>query len=415
MRQSVPIVQGYLSPRACRHIQVLCRYPLGPAGHFRYFVSDTPAMMPLRNAKGGRAVHLTILSLLLATFARPASHRSPSPMPRPRRAACSIRRGARPATDRGGRRHHRPRPGEGRRRLTSEQLRGKLVNPQKLGTPPGASPTSVTSQESEIDALTTFLEQRREPVDRGSRPATTRTERPARPARHPDQLDALSSRRTACHRRPTGRPDFGRSAPLALEIGCGTGHFILQRASQQPETDFLAIDIYNKGCLKTCSKLDAAGRDQRPGPAYRGPRTAGHSHSGRQSAGHLHQLPRPLAEETSSRPAPGQSGFSASWPCSRLAPDGDFFFSSDSSRLRRRGRAACSTGIPGFCNQLPVAVCRAIAGIPALQVPAPVSRPGLPVHFVHHRRDPAVDPPAHVPPPDSAHGFRAGAPGSRHA
>ena len=52
---------------------------------------------------------------------------------------------------------------------------------------------------------------------------------------------------------------FGRPAPLALEIGCGTGHFVLQLASGHPETDFLAIDIYNKGCLKTCSKLDAAG------------------------------------------------------------------------------------------------------------------------------------------------------------
>jgi len=58
---------------------------------------------------------------------------------------------------------------------------------------------------------------------------------------------------------PDWRVEFGRLAPLALEIGCGTGHFILQRAVQQPESDFLAIDIYNKGCLKTCRKLAAAG------------------------------------------------------------------------------------------------------------------------------------------------------------
>jgi tRNA (guanine-N7-)-methyltransferase len=52
---------------------------------------------------------------------------------------------------------------------------------------------------------------------------------------------------------------FGNSQPLALEIGCGTGHFVLERAQKQPGTNFLAIDIYNKGCLKTCKKIDEAG------------------------------------------------------------------------------------------------------------------------------------------------------------
>lgn len=54
---------------------------------------------------------------------------------------------------------------------------------------------------------------------------------------------------------------FGGQRPLALEIGCGIGDFILQLARSQPHTDFLAIDIYNKGCLKTCRKLDAAALD----------------------------------------------------------------------------------------------------------------------------------------------------------
>jgi tRNA (guanine-N7-)-methyltransferase len=52
---------------------------------------------------------------------------------------------------------------------------------------------------------------------------------------------------------------FGNNQPLALEIGCGTGHFVLERARKQPETNFLAIDIYNKGCFKTCNKIDEAG------------------------------------------------------------------------------------------------------------------------------------------------------------
>ncbi|WP_321532831.1 tRNA (guanosine(46)-N7)-methyltransferase TrmB [uncultured Desulfuromonas sp.] len=49
---------------------------------------------------------------------------------------------------------------------------------------------------------------------------------------------------------------FDQQQPLALEIGCGTGDFIVQRAAQQPDTNFLAIDIYNKGCYKSCRRID---------------------------------------------------------------------------------------------------------------------------------------------------------------
>ncbi|PLX95219.1 MAG: tRNA (guanosine(46)-N7)-methyltransferase TrmB [Desulfuromonas sp.] len=54
---------------------------------------------------------------------------------------------------------------------------------------------------------------------------------------------------------------FPKEQPLALEIGCGIGDFILQRAQQQPRVNFLAIDIYNKGCLKTCRRIDEAELD----------------------------------------------------------------------------------------------------------------------------------------------------------
>lgn len=52
---------------------------------------------------------------------------------------------------------------------------------------------------------------------------------------------------------------FAQQQPLALEIGCGTGHFIVAMAARHPEMNFLAIDIYNKGCFKTCKKADALG------------------------------------------------------------------------------------------------------------------------------------------------------------
>ncbi len=51
---------------------------------------------------------------------------------------------------------------------------------------------------------------------------------------------------------------FGNDRPLALEIGCGIGDFIAQMARQRPEHNYLAIDIYNKGCLKTCRRVEEA-------------------------------------------------------------------------------------------------------------------------------------------------------------
>jgi len=49
---------------------------------------------------------------------------------------------------------------------------------------------------------------------------------------------------------------FGRPLPVALEIGCGTGHFVAELATRVADTGFIAIDIYNRGCYKTCRKVD---------------------------------------------------------------------------------------------------------------------------------------------------------------
>lgn len=54
---------------------------------------------------------------------------------------------------------------------------------------------------------------------------------------------------------------FPTRRPLSLEIGCGTGHFIAELAAANREINFLAIDIYNKGCYKTCKKIELLGLD----------------------------------------------------------------------------------------------------------------------------------------------------------
>jgi len=52
---------------------------------------------------------------------------------------------------------------------------------------------------------------------------------------------------------------FGNDNPIALEIGCGVGDFILKTAIDNPQVNFIAIDFYNKGCWKTCRRLDRHG------------------------------------------------------------------------------------------------------------------------------------------------------------
>jgi len=52
---------------------------------------------------------------------------------------------------------------------------------------------------------------------------------------------------------------FGNDKPLALEIGCGVGDFVVQMAVLHPELNFIALDFYNKGCIKTCKRIDKSG------------------------------------------------------------------------------------------------------------------------------------------------------------
>lgn len=52
---------------------------------------------------------------------------------------------------------------------------------------------------------------------------------------------------------------FGNDNPLVLEIGCGVGDFVVQMAALHPDLNFIALDFYNKGCIKTCKRIDKSG------------------------------------------------------------------------------------------------------------------------------------------------------------
>ncbi len=52
---------------------------------------------------------------------------------------------------------------------------------------------------------------------------------------------------------------FGRAAPVTLEIGFGDGDSLLQQAKQQPERDFLGIEVHRPGVGRLLSRCHEAG------------------------------------------------------------------------------------------------------------------------------------------------------------
>lgn len=58
---------------------------------------------------------------------------------------------------------------------------------------------------------------------------------------------------------PSWNAIFGNDNPLVLEIGCGIGDFAVHMAERHPDWNFIALDYYNKGCLKTCKRAELHG------------------------------------------------------------------------------------------------------------------------------------------------------------
>jgi len=52
---------------------------------------------------------------------------------------------------------------------------------------------------------------------------------------------------------------FGRSAPLVLEIGSGTGTSTLEMAKAEPHIDVIAVEVYRKGLAQLLSAIDREG------------------------------------------------------------------------------------------------------------------------------------------------------------
>lgn len=195
---------------------------------------------------------------------------------------------------------------------------------------------------------------------------------------------------------------FGNKAPLALEIGCGIGDFVVQLAARQPAANFLAIDIYNKGCLRTCRRVETAG--------------LGNVRVMRIEARWLltrHLPPESLSAVYINCPDP--------WPKKRhrgrrlvgpdflrllsgyMRPGGELFFASDFPDYAADvGRAV--EELPGWRSCLPGPVATALSGYPVSKYMRRFLDLGQPIYHVHARRDGAL---REVPsPPELRPGFR---------
>jgi len=191
--------------------------------------------------------------------------------------------------------------------------------------------------------------------------------------------------------------------PLALEIGCGTGHFILDLATTNRQKNFLAIDIYNEGCYKTCRKLEGAGLDNvmvmRIEARYL----------------LLHYLEREsLSEIYINCPDP--------WPKKRhrsrrlvndsflqillhyLEPGADFYFSTDFTDYAEQV-ATSMNQLDGYENRLSSPWVTDLPGYPTSKYMQRFLERGQPIYFMHHRRRTGLvldD----LPSPDIRTGFR---------
>lgn len=189
-----------------------------------------------------------------------------------------------------------------------------------------------------------------------------------------------------------GKPDwseiFGNDNPLALEIGCGTGHFIVQLAQQRPEVNFLAIDIYNKGCFKSCTKVDAAGlnnvRVMRVEARWLMDKGLG---TGSLSAVYIN-CPDPWPKKRHRNRRLVNRDFLITL-AHHLLPGGDFYFSSDFADYAE-DVAAQIHNLKGYRNMLSRAWVHSLPGYPSSKYMQRFLELGQQIHFIHYQRDARV-------------------------
>jgi tRNA (guanine-N7-)-methyltransferase len=181
---------------------------------------------------------------------------------------------------------------------------------------------------------------------------------------------------------------FGNSHPLALEIGCGIGHFVLEQALKQPEINFLAIDIYNKGCLKTCAKIDDAGLENVRVMRVEARWLMAKGLQPESLDAVYINCPDPWPKKRHRRRRLVNRDFLETL-AHYLRPGGDFFFSTDFDDYAE-DVAAQIRDLPGYRNKLQSDWVHTIPGYPISKYMQRFIDKGQHIYFIHHQRDIAV-------------------------
>lgn len=184
---------------------------------------------------------------------------------------------------------------------------------------------------------------------------------------------------------PAWNEIFGNGNPLALEIGCGTGHFVAQMAQVHPDWNFLAVDYYNKGCLKTSKRVDKAGLDN-----VRVIRAEARSFMERCIPRRSLQAvvincpdPWPKKRHRKRRLVNGEFvGYLSEF----MLPGGDFHFATDFDDYGE-DVARLMPEMPGFANVLaPDPYRHALEGYPLSKYMLKFMDAGKQIYFIHYRR-----------------------------
>lgn len=197
---------------------------------------------------------------------------------------------------------------------------------------------------------------------------------------------------------------FRNPNPLVLEIGCGIGDFVTQLAAEAPERNYLAIDIYNKGCSKTCKKLEqeniANVRVMRIEARYLLDRFL----TTENLAAVYINCPDPWPKKRHRKRRLVNRSFLQTL-LHYLKPGGEFYFSSDVADYAHEVADQLEQ-IDGFENRLATPIAFDLTGYPRSKYMRRFLAKDQPIHFIHQRKDPRHSS-APAPPPAAQRGFRA--------
>lgn len=196
---------------------------------------------------------------------------------------------------------------------------------------------------------------------------------------------------------------FGNTRPLALEIGCGTGHFILELASKQPEVNFLAIDIYNKGCLKTCAKIDGAGLQNVRVMRVEARWLMENALQAESLSAVYINCPDPWPKKRHRRRRLINRDFLEAL-AHHLLPNGDFYFATDFDNYAA-DVAEQIRNLPGYHNTLQSDWAYDLPGYPISKYMRRFLDKGQQIYFIHYQRDAEIDRDK-LPSPAVRRGFR---------